>query len=396
MPALDSRRPPRILLYSHDAVGLGHLRRSLTLAAGLSRAFPEARLLLASGSDCATRFRLPAGLDVVKLPTIGKDARGDYRPRHLGDDLTTVLRLRRGLLRSLVDDFRPDVLLVDHKVLGIADELEPVLERARERGTRTLLGLRDVIDAPGAVAREWSRPAIRRALRDLYDCICVHGDPNVFDARREYPIPPELNQRLRFTGYVVRGEGLPFAPIPRLRPRVLVTMGGGEDGASRVGRFLDALELRRPEWDSQIVLGPLLDPPVARRLKRRARDLDAPVQVHTFYEDMPRLVASASLVVSMAGYNTVAELLRCRKRSVLLPRTTPRLEQALRARALARRGWAETLVEPSAECLRQAIEDGLEGGRLRGELPALDGARCIPRVVAELFGAECKLEGVGT
>ena len=394
MAPLQPARPPRILLYSHDAVGLGHLRRSLTLARGLAEAFPGARMLLASGSDCATRFRLPAGLDVVKLPTVGKDGDGAYVPRHLADALPSVLRLRRGLLQQLVDDFRPDAVLVDHKVLGIADELESVLERARERGARTLLGVRDVIDSPEAVAAEWGRDGARRALRDLYDAVCVHGDPDVFDARREYPIPEELRGRLRFTGYVVRDEGLPFAPIPRLRPQVLVTVGGGEDGATRLARYLDALELAPPTWESTIVTGPLLDPAASRKLKRRAREMDADARVHTFYEDLPRLVSASALVVAMAGYNTVAELLRCRARSVLLPRTRPRLEQALRARAVAQRGWAEQLIDPSAEELRGAIEAGVGLGRLRGPMPRLDGAQRIPAVVGELLGLATRLEEV--
>jgi predicted glycosyltransferase len=394
MSASPNPRGPRVLLYSHDAVGLGHLRRSLTLAAGIAEAFPGARLLLASGSDCATRFRLPPGLDVVKLPSIGKDGDGAYRPRHLGDGLPSVLRLRRGLLRGLVEDFRPDAMLVDHKVLGIADELEPVLEQAREQGTRTLLGVRDVIDSPEVVAREWGRPAIRHALTELYDAVCVYGDPNVFDMRREYPVPEELGERLSFTGYVVRSEGLPFAPVPRLRPQVLVTTGGGEDGATRVSAYLDALELRRPDWDSVIVLGPLMDPAVARKLKRRARDLEASVRVHTFYDDLPRLVASSSVAVTMAGYNTVAELLRCRVRPVLLPRTEPRLEQAIRARRLADLGWAESLESPRPAELRAAVERSLSLGRLRGPLPPLDGARRLARLLGELLGMKSKLQEV--
>lgn len=387
MPASPpSSRGPRILIYSHDSVGLGHLRRSLTLAEALGEALPGARLLLATGSDCTSHFRLPPGLDVVKVPSVGKDGAGAYVPRHLADELPAVLRVRRGLLLELLEGFRPDALLVDHKVLGIADELEPVLERARALGIRTVLGLRDVIDEPATVAREWGRPAIRRALAELYDAVCVHGDASVYDARVEYPIPPELGERLRYTGYVVRNGGLTFAPVPRPRPQVLVTTGGGEDGAERVELFLEALSLGEPGWDTVLVLGPLLDPGRARRLRHRAREIDAVTRVHTFYEDLPRLVASSSTAVAMAGYNTAAELLRCRVPAVLLPRDAPRREQLVRARRLAELGWAECLDRPDPILLRAAIERRLAHGRLRGPLPDLDGARRFAATVGGLLG----------
>jgi predicted glycosyltransferase len=50
------------------------------------------------------------------------------------------------------------------------------------------------------------------------------------------------------------------------------------------------------------------------------------------------LIASADVVVSMGGYNSVCEILSARRPAVIVPRVEPRLEQLLRARALERRG----------------------------------------------------------
>jgi predicted glycosyltransferase len=41
---------PRLLAYSHDGYGLGHLRRNLRIAAGLRRHRPDTEVLLATGA----------------------------------------------------------------------------------------------------------------------------------------------------------------------------------------------------------------------------------------------------------------------------------------------------------------------------------------------------------
>jgi predicted glycosyltransferase len=380
------------MLYSHDSVGLGHLRRTLTLAASLAEAFPGVSMLLASGSEASLHFKLPEGLEVVKLPAVGKGGQGQYTSRRLPGGLPSLVRIRRGLLLQLVECYRPDLLIVDNKVLGVADELEPALERLRDIGGKAILGIRDIIDSPEVVADEWGRPKIRKALAQSYDKICVYGAPELYDMRREYHVPEELARIVRYVGYVVRPRTGPrYLPIPRLRPQVLATVGGGEDGASRIERYLDALELAPPTWDSVLVLGPLLDSVYTRLLKRRARSL-ASVTVHTFYEDLPRLFDASDSVVAMAGYNTVAEILRGRLPCVLLPRTHPRTEQLIRARRVERAGLAEVQLEPTASELRGAVERSLERGRFTNWLPPLDGARRFCGVVAELLNQPLKKE----
>ena len=138
------------------------------------------------------------------------------------------------------------------------------------------------------------------------------------------------------------------------------------------------------EWDSILVLGPLLDPPRARKIKRRARALDG-VRVHMFYEDMPRLLASASAIVAMAGYNTVAEILRSRVPAVLLPRCFPRKEQLIRATRLAALGLVDNLPSPSPETLRSAVERAIARKHVTAELPPMDGGDRLCSVALELL-----------
>jgi predicted glycosyltransferase len=358
----------------------------LVLASALTQHIPGASCIIATGSPCATHFALPERVGIVKLPSITKNTGGAYVPREIGGEVEFALRIRRRLLMELYRSFAPQLLVVDHQVLGLGGELLPLLEQARRRGTRTILGVRDIIDTPEVVAREWGEPNVRWALGHAYDRVCVYGDPAVFDTRLEYPIPPELSKRLEFCGYVVR-PARPRSPraLPPIRPHVLVTMGGGEDGGERVNSYLDALELAPVRFTSTVVTGPLLDAERVRALRRRARMLPG-VHLQQFHADMPALYAEANAVVAMSGYNTSAELLQAGLPTVFLPRTFPRREQALRAERLAQLGLAQCLVQPRPERLREAVEAAVESPRRRSTPIPLNGAERLAHVASELLG----------
>jgi predicted glycosyltransferase len=93
-----------------------------------------------------------------------------------------------------------------------------------------------------------------------------------------------------------------------------------------------------------VVFGPQMpDPRRAELLEKYG--LLADVTFVEFEPDLSPRYAASDLVVSMAGYNTVCELLSFARRAVLVPRARPVAEQLLRARLLAARGYFR-MVEP--------------------------------------------------
>jgi predicted glycosyltransferase len=309
---------------------------------------------------------------------------GEYVPRSLAGTLADTLELRRKLILEAYRSFRPTLVLVDHKLIGLQGEAFEMLRLARSEGVHTVLGVRDVIDSPGAVAVEWGGEKCRWALSEGYERVCVYGSPEVLDTRLEYPIPPELGERVEFTGYVVRPTPLPRPAVSTRRPQVLVTMGGGEDGGRYLETYLAGLERARPGWDSVLVGGPLLDERDARRLRRRAENLGN-VELRRFHADLPWLLAECSAVVAMAGYNTCAEILQSGRPSVLLPRSRPRMEQVIRAERFQKRGLTRSLIDPQPEELIAAVERALlDGPPARERVPSLDGIARMCAVVREL------------
>ena len=107
----------RVLFYSHDTFGLGHLRRSRTIAQALAAAEPDLSALIMTGSPVAGRFDFPDRVDHVRLPGVVKLPDGAYASHNLGVDIEETVKLRAALLLAAQETFDPDLLIVFHLMI---------------------------------------------------------------------------------------------------------------------------------------------------------------------------------------------------------------------------------------------------------------------------------------
>ena len=325
-------RAPRIMLYSHDTFGLGHLRRSRALAQAITAADRSASALILTGSPIAGRFDFPARVDHVRLPGVTKRRDGTYVSQTLGMDIEETTDLRAGLIRSTAEQYEPDVLIVDKEPTGFRGELLPTLEMLVERGrARLVLGLRDVLDEPDVLAAEWARKGAVEATERFYDEIWIYGLRSIYDPTDGLPLSAAARARMHWTGYLRRS--LPEdAETPPQDPYILVTPGGGGDGQAMVDLVLSAYE-RDPELCPRAVLvyGPFLSGDTRAQFEARVAALNGRVTAVGFESRIETLFQGAEGVVCMGGYNTFCEVLSFDKRAVIVPRTVPRLEQWIRA-----------------------------------------------------------------
>lgn len=336
----------RIALYSHDTVGLGHLRRNLAIASALAGGPFPVDVLLITGSRESAAFPVPSGIDTVILPAIAK-REGEYGARTLGTSLADVIALRSSIITATLKSFAPDLLIVDKVARGACGELEDALCHLRKEGkARLILGLREILDAPAAAISDWEASRTSEAVAAFYDEVWVYGDPTVFDPVGEYRLPPAVAERVTFTGYLGHGrprptyrdEANPDSMPPA--PYVLCLVGGGQDGMA-VARCFAETPLP-PGVGARIVTGPYMDE--ADRDVLRAHATGRPeMSVTSFAGNCEALVAGARSVVSMGGYNTICEVLAAGKRPLVVPRTHPRAEQLLRAERLEQRGMVDLL-----------------------------------------------------
>jgi len=344
----------RIALYSHDAVGLGHVRRNLAIASALAPL--GADILLLTGTPSASVLPRPAGCEVLGLPALAKDPGGRYRARHLELAADDLLRLRGRVAEAALLEFDPDLLIIDKHPRGVGYELDGVLERLRSRGgTRVVLGLRDILDEPHRTLSEWREDDSSAALAAWYDEVWVYGDPQVHDVESQLTVDGPLPVPVHHTGYLTSPVRANRAPHPD-GPFVVGTVGGGCDGVA-LAAAVAAAELPAGHR-AVVVTGP--DMPQADHTLVEIVAAGRPeIEVHRMVPGLDALLDQASAVVTMGGYNAVCESMARGLPTLVVPRVVPRREQQVRAQALARLGAVDVL-EPQ-QATAQAVGDWLRG-----------------------------------
>jgi predicted glycosyltransferase len=347
----DTTARLRVAFYSHDTLGLGHIRRNLLLAQTVADAPLSATILMIAGAREAAVFPMPPRVDCMTLPSIQKGNDGEYRARRLSLTLRQIVTLRAHIIQGALEAFRPDILVVDTEPRGAFRELEPALSWLRMQGrAHCVLGLRDIRDDAVAVRREWRKASNDAAIRDYYDEVWVYGDPRVFDVVREYRFSREVTTKLRYTGYLDQRARLAFvgpgddgprllATLPAGR-MVLCTVGGGQDGVALARAFI-ATPWPRDTF-GVVLAGPQMPMDTLEELRTRA-GTSGRVRVLRFVPEPAPLFARADRLITMGGYNSTLEAVSFAKPALIVPRVKPRQEQWLRAHRMSALGLVDVL-----------------------------------------------------
>jgi len=332
-------------MYSHDTYGLGHIRRTMAIASQLRN--PSTNILILTGSPIAGRFSFPEQVDFVRIPGMIKKTNEEYLPLSIKINAGHALDIRKKIIIATVKAFQPHLFIVDKEPLGLKKEILPTLKWLRKccPNTRTVLGLRDIMDDAEIVKDNWKKKGIYQALDTYYSEIWTYGIRDYYDPIKEYGIPESISRKIQFTGYIPREvKSKKDAIQERKRHKiqqadklVVVTTGGGGDGYPVMDAYLSMLEDQGTAipYRSILITGPFMPKAQRKEIFKRSRKLK--VKVFHFYRQMEKILAAADLVISMGGYNTVCELMSQKTVSLLIPRETPRLEQTLRAQCFSER-----------------------------------------------------------
>jgi predicted glycosyltransferase len=384
---------PRVLFYSHDGTGLGHLRIVLGVATDLAARRPDAALLLLTGSMQTASFELPPNLDYVKMPAMPR--RELYAGLPTADAPASPHRqaiyVRNAIARATVEAFRPHLVVVDHAPAGLFGELTESLTWLGQTATppKFVLLMRDITFGPEQTKTIWRREGVYELLDAVYNRILVYGSRDIFDPITEYDLPPAIASKLRFCGYLTPPSPGRTTEAVRAqlgvgeRPLVAVSVGGGADGGPLLRAYLDGLDREpRPDVASFVITGPLLPEDERPQIERLAAGRPNLTLV-PFAPDWIDVLHAADAVVCMGGYNAMVEAVHAGHRAIIVPRTPGPEEQVIRAARFARRGLV-TVVPPAAlgrERLWTAIDRTLRRGVSPAATLPFNGSR---RIVDEL------------
>jgi predicted glycosyltransferase len=398
------RRSTRLLVYSHDAFGLGNIRRTLKICDQLSKEIQDLSILLLTGSPMVHSFRLSPKVDYIKLPCVHRQARNKYVSKYLRTSFREISQMRDDLILASFKGFRPDLVLVDKVPIGLKGELLRSIAWLKEANpaSKLILGLRDILDDPEHVRKLWERKNFFETLDRYYDSVWVFGSAKVYDMVAEYGFPESIARKMNYCGYLMQSPALRDKEEVRQElgiqsgKFVLVTAGGGGDGYNLMKNYLRSLRNLRSQANgdperavhSVLILGPDMPLHKKERLLQKRSSAPGMVKILDFSTEILNYMNAADLVVSMGGYNTVCEILTLHKPAIVVPRVHPVTEQWIRTRRMQALGLVDMIhperLEPEtlARKVAQLLFEPPKDSDKVWELLDKDGLPSVSRFVA--------------
>lgn len=351
-PLVTSTPPKRVLLFVFDAgTGIGHLRRISCIAKSLQRHFA---CLVVTGHREITSWFISNECEYVHLPAweslLPEKAAYWGRTAFLPLSIHEAVRLRKGILRGLVEAYAPDLIIVDHLPLGAHEELEDII---RETPCVKYLVTRGVLNLSGTLLDLVLGKRACDYLDRYYDRIVVAADQRVVDFAKEYSLPMELASKTIHVGYVV--ESISADDIAACRadrklkkgtPWVVVSAGGGQLG-ERLIEYCIALSTMHQDVCFDIIIGP-------RSKLMHVNGAGANARIQAQSHQLPLLNASADVVICSGGYNTLLESLQGAAHVLCVPNwKDPRDEQTHHPECLQK--FAEITIVPDIYSLGEAF-----------------------------------------
>ncbi|PRC94350.1 hypothetical protein [Solimicrobium silvestre] len=286
-------RQMRVLLFCHDAKGLGHLRRISRIAASLQGDFS---CLIMTGMT-ESHWMVPQECETIKLPSwdgiSAVRAKRYNRPRWLHVPIEEAVSIRSRMIASVSEAFQPDAILVDYLPFGINDELRPLLKTTTARKYFIHRGIADSADADmlfGAASQDFG---------EVYDRIIVTADRRIVDVVKEYKFVPNTAAKTVYVGYVWPPQANHTHGTSEDAPRVVCSCGGGTGGGALLAACIDAARMM-PNCNFDVIVGPHGAVPITASL---------PINCHItmVHKDLTSLHQNAAVVVTHGGYNSVIE-----------------------------------------------------------------------------------------
>lgn len=377
---------PVVLFYVQHLWGVGHVYRATRIATALANAGMEVHLVW--GGTMVPDFDF-SGLTVHHLPAVrSRSAEFSELVHADGREFSNADQdARRNQLLELLAILKPDILITEAFPFGrrqMLFELLPLLQAAGNMPKPPMIvsSIRDIMQE----GRKQKRVDESLALvKEHFHLILVHGDPDLVSIEETLQGAESIREKIRYTGLVTPQPDF-HAPSKDFTCDVVVTVGGGAFGQELTSAAIEAMPLcKRYPRNWLVSAGSQLPDAEYEDLKKRA---PPGMRLVRHISDLASVMRHASVSVSHAGYNTVADLLRAKCAAVLYPYTGGReTEQLRRAQLMHEKGLAE-VIEPgslSAEMLASLIEKAASQ-KPASFVPDLEGSRNSAKILANEYG----------
>lgn len=382
-----------VLIYSHDGRGLGHVSRGVTLGMTFRRLFPQLKVLFVSGSKQTSTLIGSCPLEWIKLPSYETlIIKGEAKGR-IGDINIKNCYLgpaRANILESIIVNFKPRCVLVDHEPLGKREELLPALKLTKGTDTTWLLGVRAVI---GEVAGMMSALS-KNIFKTHYHSLLWYGDDHILGADLVKRVEASFATRPIITGYISRFLEMKHwssytsekyagtISIPWLSETTLALL-------EPLARVLDEIGEHYGRWKIFTDLHEFQK--VANDVKRQF-EKNPHCVVENVSDQYLAALANSRVAMVYGGYNSLTDIMAANVPAVVIIRSVNDKEQEehvnkiIQARGRLMVSLAET--EITWKKLHAALETQLNVNTEGGREVQLNGSENAARTIVDILGLE--------
>ncbi len=377
----------RVLFYVQHLLGIGHLKRVVTLARAMKDA--DLAVTVVTGGE-EVEILDSAGLDFVQLPPLRTADRSFSKlVDGSGNEVDDAYKdSRRNRLLNLFHDLKPRVLIIELYPFGrgmMRFELLPLLEAAKNANPKPQIvcSVRDILVQKN---RPWRDAEMVADAKASFDHILVHGDPDFIKFGDTFDAADQLTDMLHYTGYVVDPSVFDGSSGDQGTGEVIVSSGSGAVAEKLMRTALEAKQLstlKDSRW--RLLVGHSLPQEIFIELANQAAPLEN-VVVERARADFVQLLNNCRLSISQGGYNTVMEVLATGAPAVAVPYAGGHeTEQTRRVGKLAEKGYLQMIPEEelTVENLVAAIDSAGSRNREKKITLNLEGAAATARLISQ-------------
>ncbi|WP_026736019.1 glycosyltransferase family protein [Fischerella sp. PCC 9605] len=346
----------KIMFYCQYLLGMGHLVRSTEILRSLVKDF---QVCFINGGQIVQGFEIPPAVKALNLPALRSEsgAQGvqELKVVDSSHSLEEVQEIRKNQLLTTFKQFEPDCLITEFFPFGrslLLFELMPLLKQVQSTGrsTKVVCSLRDIVLAKSKPDRAQQEETICKLMNQYFDMLLVHSDPKLQRLEESFSRVKDLTCEVHYTGYVVQSppDNLiatdeDIASLNSREPMILVSVGGGRLGHELLECMVEAAPIleRVLPHRLQIFTGPFMPEEKFLQLQKKAVGRTN-ITLRRYTPNLLAYMEKADLSISLAGYNTIMNILRTRVRAMVFPSNKDR-EQPTRAEKLEQLGIVEVI-----------------------------------------------------
>lgn len=336
-----SASKPRLLFYCQHLLGIGHLTRSLAICDSLVEDFEVH--FLQGGPDIGKTLPKQDFRHHFLSPLLMAESDSSlYDPLKIRTP-EEIFSERRIFIEDLLQTTSFDVVITELFPFGrnkFKPEVLHLLDRARAKNPQVYVAcsIRDIlVEKKDSPERDLK---MARLVEGHYDAVLVHSDPQILRLEETFSKTSSIQEKLCYTGFVT--EARKTTQASARRKEILISMGGGVVGDEMVLAVLRTLP-DFPDYLFRVVPGPYASEELKAMLARESAKTSQ-LRIEAFLQNFEEELSQVSLSISLAGYNTMMNILNTKTPALVYPYMA-NIEQNLRATRMEAKGLLAVLYD---------------------------------------------------